>query len=235
MPDERVAVPRMFQYRSITAVAVPVFLGLGIACTEPATNPVAPLATALHLDVAAPGEEKPVPDGDVTEADENANGTVCSKGTSSGNVLSKDDNLNTPSQPCPPGFALIGKGGAVKIPADFSNEDDNLNGIVCWKEKKPGVYIAKDDNLNTPSEPCPPSYNVMGASKGPQVPAEDIAEADDNDNGFVCVKVIESNNHFLLKDDNLNTPSQPCPPAYALEAAKKKKKDPAPPAAEPGK
>jgi len=216
MSGERVSFHTLFTFRGITAVAAPVVLALSVACADPASHPVAPLATPL-FDIAAPGGEQPVPDGDVTEADENLNGTVCSKGTPSGHVLSKDDNLNTPSQPCPPGFALIGKGGAVKIPADFSADDANQNGIVCWKETKPGVYIAKDDNLNTPSQPCPPAYYATGAGKKTKVEAKDLAEADDNKNAMVCVKVIESNNHFIVKDDNLNTPSQPCPPAYALE------------------
>jgi len=87
----------------------------------------------------------------------------------------------------------------------------------------PGVYIAKDDNLETPSQPCPPAYNLLGTAKRVKVPAEDLAEADDNDNGMVCVRVIDATNHFIVKDDNLSTPSQPCPPAYSLEAPGKKK------------
>ena len=42
------------------------------------------------------------------------NNAVCVKDTPSGQLLIKDDNLNTPSQPCPPSYAFTGKGKGVK-------------------------------------------------------------------------------------------------------------------------
>jgi hypothetical protein len=195
-----------------------------IAACSPDITPMAPLPNAPVFDLAE--VEKPVPEDVIKGADDNLNGLVCAKGTPSGQVLARDDNMNTPSQPCPPAFALIGKGGAVKVPADFSADDENRNGVVCWKETRPGVYIAKDDVLETPSQPCPPGFNLSGVAKQPQVPAKDLAEADDNSNGVVCVNVIDATKDFIVKDDNLETPSQPCPPAFSVETPGKKEEVP---------
>ena len=170
------------------------------------------------------GEEKPVPDGSFSEADENGNQAVCVKDTPSGQLLIKDDNLNTPSQPCPPSYAYTGKGKAVKINNDWLADDANANGNVCVKEVAAGRFIVKDDNLATPSQPCPPAYLLTTIGKGGGgIPAGPASEADDNLNGLVCIHIVAGTGNAIVRDDNLATPSQPCPPSYSVEGVGKKK------------
>ena len=174
---------------------------------------------------AAPAEpEKPVSDPSFDAADDNGNGAVCVKDTPSGQLLIKDDNANTPSQPCPPSYAFTGKGQAVKINSEWLDEDDNGNKIVCVKSLPSGRFLVKDDNLQTPSQPCPPAYMLASFTKqSGGIPAGPASEADDNGNGVVCIRIVEGTGDAIVKDDNLATPSQPCPPSYSVEGVGKKK------------
>ena len=89
---------------------------------------------------------------------------------------------------------------------------------MCVKFVGDDKTIVKDDNAGTPSQPCPPAFTpALGktSSGGPQVSAEDVMAADDNNNGKVCVNALASGN-FIIRDDNDATPSQPCPPAWAV-------------------
>ena len=221
----------MHPLRLAVAVATAAIVPSLIACSA---DPSAPQPRSIHsvsasLDDAAappatPGEDKPVPDGSFSEADANGNGAVCVKDTPSGQLLIKDDNLNTPSQPCPPSYAFTGKGQGVKPNPDWKSEDDNGNGNVCVKEVAAGRFIVKDDNLATPSQPCPPAYMVTTIGKGGgAIPAGPASEADDNLNGLVCIHIMAGTGDAIVKDDNLATPSQPCPPSYSVEGVGKKK------------
>lgn len=216
--------PRTTRNPVLAATIAIAALTLTVACTEPtATLRFLPIDQFLRASLVTVEIEKALPDADVDAADVNGNASVCVKPTPSGNVLYKDDNPATPSQPCPPAFEYTGKGKAVKVPAEVWEEDANLNGIVCWKEVRPGSYVVKDDNLNTPSQPCPPAFNATTNKKAtPKVPAEDIAEADDNGNGAVCLRVLDATNDFIVRDDIEGTPSQPCPPAFDVVGAIKK-------------
>jgi len=161
--------------------------------------------------VAVPAEE-------FSLADENGNQVVCVKQTPSEQLLSKDDNLATPSQPCPPSYQVVGKvGSTIKVDKTWFTEDGNKNGVVCVKLLGNGKEIVKDDNAATPSQPCPPSFNLIGNSKsGTKLPFDDLLAADDNANGTVCLKTWDATSNHIVHDDNLATPSQPCPPSFAV-------------------
>ena len=104
-----------------------------------------------------------------------------------------------------------------------SIEDDNGNGNVCVKEIAAGRFIVKDDNLQTPSQPCPPAYLMTTVGKGGgEIPAGPASEADDNANGVVCIKIVPGSGDAIVRDDNPATPSQPCPPSYSAEGLGKK-------------
>jgi hypothetical protein len=147
---------------------------------------------------------------------------ICVKGTSSTNLLMKDANAATPSQPCPPAWQYMGKPQGIKINKQWFSEDKNENGTVCVKFVGDSKTIVKDDNASTPSQPCPPSFSPVSvkAPPGPAAEAEDIAAADDDGDGMVCVNALGSGN-FIARDDNDATPSQPCPPAWFLVGEKK--------------
>ena len=201
---------------ALATAAIVVFL---VACAADPSSPQrrSIQARGASADVAAPAAEKEIPDASFAAGDENLNGTVCVKDLPSGRLLLRDDNLNTPSQPCPPSYSLKGKGQAVKINGDWATEDDNANGNVCVKEVAPGRYVVKDDNLQTPSQPCPPAFMVTTVGKGGgDIPAGPASEADDNANGVVCIHIVDESGDAIVKDDNLATPSQPCPPAYSV-------------------
>jgi len=223
----------MHPLRLAVAVATAAIVPSLIACSA---DPNAPQPRSIHSvsasldDAAAPPaapaapEEKPVPDGSFSEADENGNGAVCVKATPSGRFLIKDDNLNTPSQPCPPSYGFTGKGKGVKPNTEWADEDDNGNGNVCVKEVAAGRFIVKDDNLATPSQPCPPAYMLTTIGRGGgEIPAGPASEADDNLNGLVCIHIVAGTGDAIVKDDNLATPSQPCAPSYSVEGVGKKK------------
>ena len=195
------------------AVAVAV-LALAAACADIAA-PTTQLAAAgpardlviTELDVTISAEEFDV--ADVSKAL-----GICVKGTPSGNVLMMDANEQTPSQPCPPAWQYIGKPQGIKIHKEWFTDDKNGNGQVCVKFVGTDKTIVKDDNMNTPSQPCPPSYNVVGGKKsgGPNVDGDGLAAADEDHDGLVCVNAVGDN--FIVRDDNNATPSQPCPPAW---------------------
>lgn len=208
----------------VSAIATSAIVLSFVACTS---DPSGPQARSIRsggasADVVAATEQQ-VPDASFTAGDENENGTICVKDTPSGHFLIRDDNLNTPSQPCPPSYAVIGKGKAVKNSGDWTAEDDNGNGAVCVKEVAPGRFVVKDDNLQTPSQPCPPSFLPTTVGKGGgDIPAGPASEADDNGNGVVCLHIVDGTGDAIVRDDNLATPSQPCPPAYSAVGLGKK-------------
>ena len=53
--------------------------------------------------------------------------------------------------------------------------------------------------------------------------------ADDDDDAMVCVNALPSGN-FIARDGNHATPSQPCPPAWAVVVATGSGEDPGDPA-----
>ena len=189
------------------------------ACASDAGDPFSPTTPQLELvsvttTVAVPAEEFAV-------ADENGNAVTCVKQTPSGQLLYKDDNPATPSQPCPPSYQVVGKvGSTIKVDTMWFTEDANENGVVCVKVLANGKEIVKDDNAATPSQPCPPSFNLMVLGKSPavkvKIPLDDLLAADDNGNKTVCLKTWETTSNFIVHDDNTATPSQPCPPSFAV-------------------
>jgi hypothetical protein len=193
------------------------------ACSTDITTP-APVAVDPTLAIVVTVEEQMLSAVDFEEANTDKVNGICVKDTPSGTVILKDANENTPSEPCPPAFLYKGKPEAIEIRKEWAIEDENRNGTVCVKETGAGRFIVKDDNEATPSEPCPPAFITAGGGKvpGPKVPAPELAQADDNDNAMVCVRVMEQSGNVVVKDDNPNLPSQPCPPSYMLEFVGKK-------------
>ena len=193
------------------------------ACTTDVTTPVSELRSvdgirgSLLIDV-----EKMVPDADFDEADKDLSKAACVKDTPDGDLILRDDNVNTPSQPCPPPFLFVGKGSSIPIRKEWVKEDENMNGIICVKETGADKFIVKDDNLSTPSQPCPPAFYTSGGKVGKKIPFDLAAEGDDNFNRQVCLHNSGTGN-YVVKDDNLDLPSQPCPPAYSLEPVGKVK------------
>jgi hypothetical protein len=187
------------------------------ACASDTGDPIAPAATSqfelitITTMMAIPAEE-------FSLADENANGLVCVKQTPSGELLSKDDDASTPSQPCPPSYRVVGRGDAISVDQTWFSEDGNQNGLVCVKLLTNGNEIVKDDNPGTPSQPCPPAFSVVGKNQRAtrRIPYNDMVAADDNKNGTVCLKTWETTNNFIVHDDNTSTPSQPCAPSFAV-------------------
>lgn len=187
------------------------------ACSEPRiTNPPSQLARNEVLAANSIVFEEifiKIPEEDFKEADLNVNGLVCAKDTPSSAIVLHDDNPQTPSQPCPPGFATYGRGASIPIKG-APEGDDNQNGLVCLKET-PNGKIVRDDNPASPSQPCPPAFAVIGTVKDPtpKVSEKDLIASDLNQNRMVCLKQAASG-HFTISDDNSATPSQPCPPAF---------------------
>ena len=161
--------------------------------------------------------EKPLLEEEVEIIDKDKDGVVCVKPTPSDHLVLKDANP-TSSQLCPPSFVQKGKGTTIKWQKEWFLEDENMNGVICAKQVGSGSWVVKDDNQATPSQPCPPAFYVSGGVPKHKVPAEDLASADDNRNGIVCLKVVEGSGNFLLDDDNEATPSQPCPPPFGVES-----------------
>jgi len=213
----------MSSFRAIARTASLVVMGTlaFTACASDAGDPFSPTTPQLELvsvttTVAVPAEEFAV-------ADENGNAVTCVKQTPSGQLLYKDDNPATPSQPCPPSYQVVGKvGSTIKVDKTWFTEDKNENGVVCVKLLDNGKEIVKDDNAATPSQPCPPSFNLVGNAKTGKVklPFDDMVAADDNANDTVCLKTLETTSAFIVHDDNLATPSQPCPPSFAVVSLK---------------
>jgi len=187
------------------------------ACRSDTRDPIAP-AAAPQLELITVTTTVAVPAEEFSLADENANGLVCVKQTPSEQLLYKDDEAGTPSQPCPPSYQVVGKGASIKVDKTWFAEDDNLNGLVCIKVLANGNEIVKDDNTATPSQPCPAAFNVIGTTKRAtkKIPLSDLVAADDNKNGTVCLKTWEATNNFVVHDENTATPSQPCPPTFAV-------------------
>lgn len=186
-----------------------------ISCGDGDVQP--PLAPMLHATELSTVEEITsikIPDDEFKETDANLNGRVCAKDTPSGGLVLTDDNEQTPSQQCPPAFAIYS--GYDMVPINPIKEgDDNRNGVVCAKSTASGGTIVRDDNPATPSQPCPPAFEVVGTFRdpAPKVKEEDLIAADANKNSLVCLKQNASGN-FLISDDNTATPSQPCAPAF---------------------
>ena len=205
-------------------VAFGFVLAAPLACSEPS----APTSVGTYqpagprFDLVTTEIERTVTAEEFAAADVEESIGICVKGTSSTNLLMKDANAATPSQPCPPAWQFIGKPQGIKINKEWFTEDKNQNGTVCVKFVGESKKIIKDDNANTPSQPCPPSYSPVSerAPTGPAAEAEDIAAADDDGDGLVCVNALASGN-FIARDDNdAITPSQPCPPAWYVVGAK---------------
>lgn len=77
----------------------------------------------------------------------------------------------------------------IEVDKTWFTEDSNKNGVVCVKFLANGKEIVKDDNLATPSQPCPPAFNLVGNVKTAiKLPFDDLVAADDNRNGAVCLK-----------------------------------------------
>src|SRR5687768_15012857 len=63
-----------------------------------------------------------------------------------------------------PELELITVTASVAIPPEeFALADENVNGLVCVKQILSGQLLFKDDNAQTPSQPCPPSYRAAGS------------------------------------------------------------------------
>ena len=192
-----------------------------VACTDSA---VAPESRASHvrsptLDVLPTLIEYTVTAEEFSLADADKSGKACAKETSSANVLLKDANEATPSQLCPPAWQQLVAGTKVIIHNEWVDEDTNRNGQVCTKPIGTDKTIVKDDNLATPSQPCPPAFSVTYVRKpaGPKVDFDDVIAADDDRDRLVCVNALATGN-FIARDDNNATPSQPCPPAWTVVA-----------------
>jgi hypothetical protein len=197
-----------------TRIAVPVLITtLLLGCDR---TPADPAVDALYSTVLTE-IEKPVLEEEAALVDKDGDGLVCVKNTPSDHLVLKEANP-TPSQACPPSFLHKGKGSTIKWEKEWFSEDENRNGVICAKQTGSGSWVVKDDSEATPSQPCPPAFYVAGSVKPHKVPAEDLAAADDNRNGHICLKVAEGTGNFLIHDDNTATPSQPCPPAFAIEA-----------------
>jgi hypothetical protein len=174
--------------------------------------------------------EKAITTEEFAAANVNGVGGICVKSTTSGDVLMTDAHDETPSQPCPPAWQFVGKPMGIKTVKEWFTEDKNGNGLVCVKFVGVDKTIVKDDNANTPSQPCPPAFSPVGkAPSGPKVDADDLAAADADGDGMVCLNATASGN-FIVRDDNNATPSQPCPPSWLLYSGKKGGDEPAPPA-----
>jgi hypothetical protein len=207
---------------------------LAIACSD-SSNPTASRPSSIRhpsSDLVTTEIDRTVTAEEFALADVNGTGGVCVKGTTSSDLLMMDANDATPSQPCPPAWQFVGKPMGIKIQKEWFDEDKNMNGTVCVKFVGAAKTIVKDDNANTPSQPCPPAFSPVGqAPSGPKVDSGDLGAADSNGNKIVCVNATASGN-FIVHDDNTATPSQPCPPSWYVVGDKAEQ--PAPPA-EPGK
>ncbi len=209
----------MSRARTLAALAVLV-VPLGFACSDPSAPPDVRGLARTSFDLVTTEIDRTVSAEEFALADIDGTGGICVKGTSSTNLLMKDANAATPSQPCPPAWQFVGKPMGIKIQKEWFSEDKNANGTVCVKYVGADKTIVKDDNANTPSQPCPPSFSPVGkAPSGPKVDAEDVAAADDDGDGIVCVNAAASGN-FIVRDDNNATPSQPCPPSWFVYGAK---------------
>jgi hypothetical protein len=116
-----------------------------------------------------------VPVEEFSLADENGNNLACVNQTPSEQLLYKDDEAGTPSQPCPPSYQVVGKGQAIKVDKTWFTEDANRNGSVCLKTwDMTNDFIVHDDNTSTPSQPCAPALAVLvyGQAAEPADPAE---------------------------------------------------------------
>lgn len=207
----------MTSFRFTVAMASALTLGtFGLsACASDTASPVAP-STRPQLELITVTALVTIPPEEFALADENANGLVCVKQTPSGQLLLRDDNAQTPSQPCPPSYRAENRGAQFEVDQTWFSEDENRNGAVCVKLLANGNEIVKDDNTATPSQPCPPAFNLVGKTPGIKIPLADVIAADDNKNLTVCVKTWETTKNVMVRDDNTATPSQPCPPAFTV-------------------
>jgi hypothetical protein len=193
------------------------------ACAGDMTSPT-PTPTDRSFTLITIEEEKTIPDAEFDLADEDKVLGICVKETPSGHLVLKDANAATPSQLCPPPFVAKVKGESIKIQKEWFLEDENRNGAICVKETGAGRWLVVDDNLNTPSQPCPPAYHSINPPEAPphKIPGSLLAEADDNFNAMVCVHIADGSGNFVVRDDNLDLPGQPCPPSFFVENVKKK-------------
>jgi hypothetical protein len=187
------------------------------ACASEPSDPVAPSRTP-RLELITVTTTVAVPEDEFGVADENGNNVLCVKQTPSEQLLYKDDEGATPSQPCPPSYKAVGKGQGILVDKVWFSEDENKNGAICVKLLANGNEIVKDDNAVTPSQPCPPAFNLVGKTPGitVKIPLADVIAADDNGNFIACIKTWETTKNVMVHDDNTATPSQPCPPAFAV-------------------
>jgi hypothetical protein len=98
------------------------------ACASETRDPVTP-ATAPQFELVTITSMVAVPVEEFSLADENGNNLACVKQTPSEQLLYKDDEAGTPSQPCPPSYQVVGKGQAIKVDKTWFTEDANRNGV----------------------------------------------------------------------------------------------------------
>ena len=88
----------------LSAAIAAVLLPLGIACHDPSAPAGAGRPVGVpSLDLVITQIEVAVPAEEFALADKDGVAGICAKLTSSDNVLEKDANAATPSQPCPAG------------------------------------------------------------------------------------------------------------------------------------
>jgi hypothetical protein len=193
-----------------------------LACRDSGVEPVSHVSrTRSAPDLVAATVDRVITEEEFALADADKVAGICTKPTSSTNILMKDANAATPSQPCPAGWGPLSGPATLTVSYGWSTDDDkNGNGAVCVKfVGTDGKAIVKDDNTATPSQPCPPSFTISGKISAPKVDADAVTAADDDGDKMVCVHALPSGN-FIARDDNDNvTPSQPCPPAWAIVSA----------------
>ena len=203
--------------RILALVAIAILPAM-FACSDPAAPIIRDRsrATAPSVALVTGYVSRIVTAEEFALADEDNAFGICVKATPSADLLMKDANAATPSQPCPPAWQFLGTPMTIFIQHEWFTEDKNANGTVCVKFVGGEKTIVKDDNASTPSQPCPPAFSPVGqAPSGPQVDAEDLQAADQDGDKMVCVNPVASGN-FIVRDDNNATPSQPCPPSWYL-------------------
>ena len=123
----------MSRARMLAALAV-LAIPLGFACSDPSAPPdITRRARGPSFDLVSTEIDRIVNEEEFALADIDKTGGICVKGTSSTNLLMKDANAATPSQPCPPAWQFVGKPMGIKIHKEWFTEDRNANGTVCVK------------------------------------------------------------------------------------------------------
>jgi hypothetical protein len=203
------------------ALASAAVLQVLLACSDSGVEPVSHVSRARSApDLVSATVDRVITAEEFALADVDKVAGICTKTTSSTNILMKDANAATPSQPCPAGWGPLSSPATLTVSYEWWMDDDkNGNGAVCVRfVGTDGKAIVKDDNTATPSQPCPPSFTISGKISAPKVDADAVTAADDDGDKMVCVHALPSGN-FIARDDNNATPSQPCPPAWAVVSA----------------